>query len=155
MSASYLLEIWFGNLEDKNSFSEKSGIDINTTNEIIYNATADGYHGAILLQYYNNHQFIPVFTMVCAGGKIIPSSITQYRKAYRHHWLIALFLILHCLQVLLEKVTFKYVLNYSSMACSSYSGAIAIARVIVLLFAFGFGWFFRARDRYYRKIRAL
>ena len=143
-----LAENMIRHLEDEKLRFRESGIEY-TTNEIIYNATAE-VSGAILTAVLTTIiSFIPVFTMVGAEGKLFRPLAFTKTMALSASLVIALFLIPPFAAFLFRKsnikIRFKYIINGLLIIL----GAIAIAYgywLGLLLIAFGFVGFLGARD---------
>ncbi|WP_339665366.1 efflux RND transporter permease subunit [Maribacter arcticus] len=135
-----LAENMIRHLEDEKLRFRESGIEY-TTNEIIYNATAE-VSGAILTAVLTTIiSFIPVFTMVGAEGKLFRPLAFTKTMALSASLVIALFLIPPFAAFLFRKsnikIRFKYIINGLLIIL----GAIAIAYgywLGLLLIAFGF-----------------
>lgn len=143
-----LAENMIRHLEDEKLRFRESGIEY-TTNEIIYNATAE-VSGAILTAVLTTIiSFIPVFTMVGAEGKLFRPLAFTKTMALSASLVIALFLIPPFAAFLFRKsnikIRFKYIINGLLIIL----GAIAIAYgywLGLLLIVFGFVGFLGARD---------
>ena len=143
-----LAENMIRHLEDEKLRFRESGIEY-TTNEIIYNATAE-VSGAILTAVLTTIiSFIPVFTMVGAEGKLFRPLAFTKTMALSASLVIALFLIPPFAAFLFRKsnikIRFKYIINGLLIIL----GAIAIAYgywLGLLLIAFGVVGFLGARD---------
>ncbi|MEH6512568.1 MAG: efflux RND transporter permease subunit [Maribacter arcticus] len=143
-----LAENMIRHLEDEKLRFRENGIEY-TTNEIIYNATAE-VSGAILTAVLTTIiSFIPVFTMVGAEGKLFRPLAFTKTMALSASLVIALFLIPPFAAFLFRKsnikIRFKYIINGLLIIL----GAIAITYgywLGLLLIAFGVVGFLGARD---------
>ncbi len=127
-----LAENMIRHLEDEKLRFKESGIEY-TTNEIIYNATAE-VSGAILTAVLTTIiSFLPVFTMIGAEGKLFRPLAFTKTMALTASLVIALFLIPPFAAFLFRKTNIrersKYVLN----------GALILSGVFAIIFGYWLG----------------
>jgi Cu(I)/Ag(I) efflux system membrane protein CusA/SilA len=134
-----LAENMIRHLEDEKLRFRESGIEY-TTNEIIYNATAE-VSGAILTAVLTTIiSFIPVFTMVGAEGKLFRPLAFTKTMALSASLVIALFLIPPFAAFLFRKSTLKGSSKYVINGLLIILGAVAIfygSWLGLILIAFG------------------
>jgi Cu(I)/Ag(I) efflux system membrane protein CusA/SilA len=138
-----LAENMIRHLEDEKLRFKESGIEY-TTNEIVYNATAE-VSGAILTAVLTTIiSFIPVFTLIGAEGKLFRPLAFTKTMALSAALVIALFLIPPFAAFLFRKMNirerFKYIFNglliilgFSAVIYSYWLGLILIGYGVVAL----------------------
>jgi Cu(I)/Ag(I) efflux system membrane protein CusA/SilA len=138
-----LAENMIRHLEDEKLRFKESGIEY-TTNEIVYNATAE-VSGAILTAVLTTIiSFIPVFTLIGAEGKLFRPLAFTKTMALSAALVIALFLIPPFAAFLFRKTNirerFKYILNglliilgFSAVIYGYWLGLVLIGYGVVAL----------------------
>ena len=143
-----LAENMIRHLEDEKLRFRESGIEY-TTNEIIYNATAE-VSGAILTAVLTTIiSFIPVFTMVGAEGKLFRPLAFTKTMALSASLVIALFLIPPFAAFLFRKSNLKGSSKYVINGLLIILGAVAIfygSWLGLILIAFGIVSLLNIRD---------
>ena len=143
-----LAENMIRHLEDEQLRFRESGIEY-TTNEIIYNATAE-VSGAILTAVLTTIiSFIPVFTMVGAEGKLFRPLAFTKTMALSASLVIALFLIPPFAAFLFRKSNLKGSSKYVINGLLIILGAVAIfygSWLGLILIAFGIVSLLNIRD---------
>jgi Cu(I)/Ag(I) efflux system membrane protein CusA/SilA len=146
-----LAENMIRHLEDEKLRFKESGIEY-TTNEIVYNATAE-VSGAILTAVLTTIiSFIPVFTLIGAEGKLFRPLAFTKTAALSAALVIALFLIPPFAAFLFRKIDIRQRSRYLLNAALVILGILAIIFGFwlgLVLIAFGcFGLFFtlKAKD---------
>ncbi|SDE14476.1 Cu(I)/Ag(I) efflux system membrane protein CusA/SilA [Pricia antarctica] len=146
-----LAENMIRHLEDKKLRYRENGIEY-TTNEIIYNATAE-VSGAILTAVLTTIiSFIPVFTMVGAEGKLFRPLAFTKTMALSASLVIALFLIPPFAAFLFKKSNIrersKYVLN-GILVVLGVATIFSVGWLGLVLLAFGLNgvWFIKKNEK--------
>ncbi len=148
-----LAENMIRHLEDEKLRFRESGIEY-TTNEIVYNATAE-VSGAILTAVLTTIiSFLPVFTMVGAEGKLFRPLAFTKTMALSASLIIALFLIPPIAAFLFRKSNIKERSLYIINGVLIILGIIAIAYgywLGLILIGFGVVAFLRSRSLFTAK----
>lgn len=127
-----LAENMIRHLDDEKLRLREDGTEL-TTNEVVYNATAE-VSGAILTAVLTTIiSFVPVFTMIGAEGKLFRPLAFTKTMALSASLVIALFLIPPFAAYLFRKTSlkssFKYIIN----------GALIIAGIAIMLIGYWLG----------------
>ncbi len=127
-----LAENMIRHFDDEKLRLREDGIDL-TTNEVVYNATAE-VSGAILTAVLTTIiSFVPVFTMIGAEGKLFRPLAFTKTMALSASLVIALFLIPPFAAYLFRKISlkssFKHIIN----------GALIIAGIAIMLIGYWLG----------------